>query len=199
MGDVALAEGDYREGKRVYQEALLIVANEIPHFRYKGRLLVSIAELLVVEGDLQRAAELGALGLDQPLSIMFETKNRATRLLQQLEVELPPDVFAAAVERGKARKLDETVDELLAELRQPDRESAKLDPQAIMQPLLDPLTERELEVLQLVASGLSNADIAERLVVEVTTVKKHLNHIYSKLGVETRTQALLRAQELSLL
>jgi LuxR family maltose regulon positive regulatory protein len=64
--------------------------------------------------------------------------------------------------------------------------------------LVEPLTERELEVLRLIAEGLSNIEIAERLFVGVSTVKKHINHIYGKLGVESRTQALLRAQALNL-
>jgi LuxR family transcriptional regulator, maltose regulon positive regulatory protein len=65
--------------------------------------------------------------------------------------------------------------------------------------LVEPPSERELEVLRLVAAGLSNQAIAERLVVTLSTVKKHINHLYGKLGVRTRTQALARARELNLL
>ena len=61
------------------------------------------------------------------------------------------------------------------------------------------LSERELEVLRLVADGLSNQDIAARLVIAVSTVKTHVNNIYAKLGVETRTQAVARARQLQLL
>jgi LuxR family transcriptional regulator, maltose regulon positive regulatory protein len=65
--------------------------------------------------------------------------------------------------------------------------------------VFEPLTERELEVLRLVAAGTSNRDIAVRLTVTLGTVKKHLNNIFGKLGVESRTQALVRARELRLL
>ena len=65
--------------------------------------------------------------------------------------------------------------------------------------LIEPLSARELEVLRLVAAGLSNQEIAEALVVALSTVKKHINGIYSKLGVRSRTQALARARELGLL
>lgn len=68
-----------------------------------------------------------------------------------------------------------------------------------MESLVEPLSERETEVLRLVVAGLSNPEIAEELVVAVSTVKSHINSIYGKLGVERRTQAVARAQELGLL
>ena len=64
--------------------------------------------------------------------------------------------------------------------------------------LLDPLSERELEILQLIAGGMSNKELANELVLTVGTVKWHLNNIYSKLGVRSRTQAVARARELGL-
>jgi DNA-binding NarL/FixJ family response regulator len=62
-----------------------------------------------------------------------------------------------------------------------------------------PLTARELEVLRLIADGLSNREIAQRLFVSVGTVKAHVNHIYGKLLVRSRTQAVARARELQLI
>jgi LuxR family maltose regulon positive regulatory protein len=66
-------------------------------------------------------------------------------------------------------------------------------------PLIEPLSDRELEVLGLVAEGMSNQEIAERLVIAEGTVKKHLHNIFGKLNVRSRTQAVVRASELSLL
>ena len=63
----------------------------------------------------------------------------------------------------------------------------------------EPLSERELAVLRLIAEGLSNQEIADRMVVAVSTVKTHINNIYGKLDVASRTQALARARELKLL
>lgn len=65
--------------------------------------------------------------------------------------------------------------------------------------LYDPLTEREQEVLRLLASGLTNPEIADLLVISTETVKKHASHIYGKLGVTNRTEAATRARELNLL
>jgi len=63
----------------------------------------------------------------------------------------------------------------------------------------DLLSSREFEVLQCIAEGLSNREIAEHCVITEGTVKRHINNIYSKLGVRSRTQALMQAKLLSLL
>jgi LuxR family maltose regulon positive regulatory protein len=65
--------------------------------------------------------------------------------------------------------------------------------------LIEPLTERELEVLRLIVAGLSNPEIAQELVIAVSTVKSHVNHIYGKLGVKNRVEAVARTRALSLL
>jgi LuxR family maltose regulon positive regulatory protein len=70
---------------------------------------------------------------------------------------------------------------------------------ALSEVLVDPLTERELEVLRLLAEGLSNKEIATRLVVAPSTIKQHLKNVYGKLDVHSRTQAVARGRELELL
>ena len=67
------------------------------------------------------------------------------------------------------------------------------------QPLIEPLSQRELEVLQLIAQGLSNREISERLYLALSTVKRHNGNIYGKLQVQRRTEAVARARELGLL
>jgi DNA-binding NarL/FixJ family response regulator len=57
------------------------------------------------------------------------------------------------------------------------------------------LTDREQEVLRLIAQGLSNTEIAQKLVVNETTIKTHINHIFAKLGVRDRAQAIVLAQQ----
>jgi LuxR family transcriptional regulator, maltose regulon positive regulatory protein len=63
----------------------------------------------------------------------------------------------------------------------------------------EPLTERELEVLGLIAAGASNQEIARRLVVSLPTLKTHVNHVFAKLEAESRVQVVMRARKLGLL
>jgi LuxR family maltose regulon positive regulatory protein len=65
--------------------------------------------------------------------------------------------------------------------------------------LVQPLTDRELEVLALLAAGTSNSRIAAELVVTLDTVKKHVSHLLGKLGAANRTEAVTRARQLGLL
>ena len=65
--------------------------------------------------------------------------------------------------------------------------------------LIEPLSPRELEVLQLIAQGLSNREISERLFITISTVKGHNRRIFGKLAVQRRTEAVARAGELGLI
>jgi DNA-binding NarL/FixJ family response regulator len=103
--------------------------------------------------------------------------------------------------RGYLTK-DAGAEEILAAVQAVARGEAALDPAvqhhvlaALKEPaeLPDGLTPREVEVLQLIAEGLTNAEIAERLVVSAATVKSHVNHIFAKAGVRDRAQAVVYA------
>ena len=83
---------------------------------------------------------------------------------------------------------------LQAELKHEDKSNL---PTA--QPLVEPLSQRELEVLQLIAQGLSNDEIGKQLFLALDTVKGHNRRIYDKLQVQRRTEAVARARELGLL
>ena len=70
---------------------------------------------------------------------------------------------------------------------------------AVAAGLAEPLTDRELEVLGLLAAGMANKQIAAELVVALDTVKKHVSHVLGKLGAANRTQAVTRARQLGLI
>lgn len=65
--------------------------------------------------------------------------------------------------------------------------------------LLEPLSDREIEVLRLMSEGLTNPEIASRLVISLSTVKTHLIHIYGKLNVRNRAEAVLKAKEINII
>jgi LuxR family maltose regulon positive regulatory protein len=95
---------------------------------------------------------------------------------------------------GRSRQLLIYTDKLLSAFPQP----APVE-KATSQNLPDPLSERELNILRLIAAGRSNQEIAEKLVVAVSTVKTHINNLYGKLGTNRRTEAIAIARELGLL
>ena len=102
---------------------------------------------------------------------------------------------------GPQNASPEYVRRLLAAFRRPSGSRALdtgPDNARAAQPLPDPLSERELEVLRLIADGKSNREISGQLYITIDTVKKHLTHIFAKLDVRSRTQAVAHARELGL-
>jgi len=86
------------------------------------------------------------------------------------------------------------------EVVQPVKETRKVDTAVVAnQALVEPLTKREIDVLQLIANGLTNRQITDKLFISAGNVKYYSSHIYSKLQVANRTQAVAVARELGLL
>jgi len=111
--------------------------------------------------------------------------------------ELAEAVRAAA--RGEATLDSPVATRVMQEMRESLANGKPAAPQPAAQPLVEPLSERELEVLDLVATGLPNREIAGRLFITVGTVKRHTNNIYGKLQVHHRAKAIARARDLGLL
>jgi DNA-binding NarL/FixJ family response regulator len=103
---------------------------------------------------------------------------------ERLEEQLPAAVQAVAL---GLRVVDDAFDD------------AVIRPRATGEPLVEPLTHREAEVLQLVAQGLTNRRIGERLGISEHTAKFHVNAILGKLGAQTRGEAIAQAARLGLL
>jgi GAF domain-containing protein len=122
--------------------------------------------------------------------------NRVTRGI--FRESLLPIMTAYAHQVAIAIDNAQLYEQLQGDLDASRREITRLKVEAANQQLADPLSERELAILGLITLGASNQEIADQLVVEMSTVKKHINHIYSKLGVETRAQAMVKAHDLHL-
>lgn len=98
------------------------------------------------------------------------------------------------------RTLIDYIHKILALFPEPDtRLIQKSTPSNLKSSILEPLSERELEVLRLMAAGLSNRDIADKDVVSINTVKTQVKSIFGKLGVHQRQDAVAAARELRLL
>nr|WP_281722018.1 LuxR C-terminal-related transcriptional regulator [Nitrosomonas nitrosa] len=194
LGCAACCLRDFSQARRYFSDALRS-AKEMESLPAILDILSGTAGLLANTGEPERGLCLAAYVANQP-SLERITRVRNTHLLQSLESVLAPTIVVSAREQGKRLDFDETVNRLLAELNFAV-EATRLP--ADIQSLPDPLTERELEVLRLIANGYSNYGIAVYLFLGVSTVKTHINRIFSKLCVKNRTQAVARARELRLL
>ncbi|HYF47315.1 MAG TPA: LuxR C-terminal-related transcriptional regulator, partial [Acidimicrobiales bacterium] len=145
-----------------------------------------------VEDALRWAQEAG-LSADDELTYVREYEH--VTLARALLVDEPgravpflERLLAAAEEGGRLEAVTE-LRELLSGAAAPSRRA---------QPLVDPLSERELDVLRLLRTDLSGPDIAKELYVSLNTLRTHTKRIYTKLGVTSRREAVTRADELGL-
>ncbi|MDX1521127.1 MAG: tetratricopeptide repeat protein [Anaerolineae bacterium] len=203
LGQTACALAEVPVAQQYLQQALHI-ATEIQFLPLTLSIIVSIADLLFRGGHQEWALEILGLVQQHPAGER-ETKDRVRQLLSRYEAELSPQDVTLAVQRGADSDLNVVITSLQSKLSSPEKQADFIAPPSdtdapqVFQPLLDPLTARELEVLKLVAEGLSNREIARVLVIAQGTVKTHVHNICSKLGVSNRTKAAARARELQLL
>jgi len=193
LGRVAVARKKHGQAADCFREALQLAA-DIQFQPLMLTILNEIGELLIQTGREQKGIELLSLALEHAAGDR-EVKEHTQQRLQHHEGNLPEETFRQAVEAGQESELTTTIVLLQSELKSLEREPPQLDEQ----PLPEPLTPRELEVLQLIARGLSNQEIAEQLVIALGTVKWYTNQIYGKLNVSGRIRAVTRARELGIL
>ena len=205
LAQAAASEHDYLLSRTLAAQSLEIART----VHDSGSLILCLEELADVvadQGEPAWAARLwGAAEHYREASHatlpLVERLGRARHIEQALGL-LGEQLFAERWAEGRTL----TAEQAIAASPTPDRTSKAQRPAqgrpgqtSVAQPLLDPLSQRELEVLQLVAVGASNREIAMALVVAPGTVKLHVSHILSKLGVKSRTRAILRARDLGLL
>ncbi len=190
----------------VMRERLLNALRRSVEFAAPGAQALCLPFLAAFEANQERyvqSAQLLALAELQPPSIMGWLPKwlQRTSLKARIEQKLTANVLDDAYEDGQKLEVQSVIRSFL--LVNTDQGTTDTPiPAHILQAnsrLIEPLSERELEVLAYIGKGLSNQEIASEMVVELSTVKKHLTHIYGKLAVGTRAQAILRSQELGLI
>jgi len=204
VGNTSMALGDYSTARQQFRQALQI-ASDMEFVPLTLTLLVGIGELLLQTGHEKRGQELLTLAQSHPAS-EHETKERVQQLLTYYESKWGLESLSGTEPGKESYDLAMITTNLLADLSALELPVAMTQPPTrhhfvpkADQPLIEPLSERELEVLHYVADGLQNREIAEKITVTLSTVKTHINNIYRKLEVNNRVQAVARARELDLL
>jgi LuxR family maltose regulon positive regulatory protein len=197
----------------MHARVLVALGREYPGGTYLDdalNLLEKLLEMAESNGWGRRMIEILALQalaleLKRDIAQAMQTLKRALALaepegfIRTFVDEGPPmaRLLYEALSRGIA---PDYVQRLLSAF--PDAKPEPASPpstQASKSELIEPLSEREIEVLQLIAEGLTNREIAARLFLSVNTVKVHSRNIYGKLGAHNRTEAAARAQALGIL
>jgi DNA-binding NarL/FixJ family response regulator len=189
LGNVMLRQGEWEQARALLEEGIPIYL-EHDSRDVLSSALAGLAGLLAATGKPEQAARLfGAVQAQRQavgMSGKMDPSDRADyeHFLASARDQLDPAVFAREWGEGKQMTLEQTIEYALAEqadTTRPATPAAAHDPNA--------LTPREIEVLRLVAAGLSDAKVAEKLVISSRTVNTHLTSIYGKLGVNSRTAA----------
>jgi LuxR family maltose regulon positive regulatory protein len=219
--DIQLRQGNVAAAERWAETAGLTPTDSPDHMRESAYL--TFARLLLV---LDRPAEAGTLLancerfardggrqrslitvrlLQAVLEAAMSRKEEALACLEEaVRLAAPEGYLRPFLDEGQSiaellpgvrHAAPDLVDELLGSIGVDGRSPVPVG----AQPLQEPLSARELEVLGLVVAGLSNREIAERLFISVGTVKTHVHNIYGKLGVSNRPKAIARTRELGLI
>jgi LuxR family maltose regulon positive regulatory protein len=213
---IALADDDPDQASRLIEQSPQLDDKSLPDY-----VLLSLARvrLLLIKDRRAEAVELLKQRYETVTRAGFESAVFETRVLQALAAETSKEALAFLTEavtqaepEGYVRTLVDLGEPLVPLLKEAAQRGIKPEyvgqiltamrggQQVIPLPssLVEPLSERELAVLRLVAAGLSNREIAEKLIVSPGTAKSHVNHICGKLGARNRTEAVTRAKELGL-
>lgn len=199
LGQTACALESYPTAAQHFQQALAI-ASEIQFLPLIWAMVISISELFLKVGMSKLGLQQLAFIREHPASNQ-ETKDRAEHILERYGAEFVPEQVSTAIQPGQIPNLEAMIvtmqDNLVLVANQtfPKTETAS----AVLPAASHPLTERELDVLRLMAAGRTNREIGDELVLALGSVKWYASQIYSKLQVKNRTEAAAKAKQLKLL
>lgn len=203
LGDTLLVVGDHGGARQCFLQALNVTqAAQMTPVAHDA--LLGLATLHAQEGEMALALEL-LLYILQHAASTQQAKGRAERLRAEIEAQLT----TGQLEIIRAQVQKTTLETLAQAMFTTPEDSppvnqvllAQRTHRAIAQRAraIEPLSERELEVLKLLGTELNGPEIAHRLMVSLNTMRTHTNNIYSKLEVNNRRAAIRRAEELNLL
>jgi predicted ATPase/DNA-binding CsgD family transcriptional regulator len=201
LGWAALLRGDHERARSYYEESLAL-CKELDDKVIASESLEGMACICASEGEVERAARLfgAAQALREALAFQHTPAEAALRepYLATARSQLGEEEWEEAQAQGRALGLEEAIEHTLSTL-EPSATSTS-SAAAKSSPLSAPglpggLTSREVEVLGLVAKGMTSAQIAKELFVSVRTVETHITSIYHKLGVTSRAAATRFALE----
>ena len=203
QGWAALLQGDHEQAKSYYEESL-VVSKEIGDKMIASESLDGLACISGARGEALRAGRLfgAAQALQVRQAVAFQTP-QAEAWRQPYRATARSQVGEAAWEevlaQGRAMTLEEAIEYALSEeepsaTAAPSSTTGRPPPSSVPE-RPDGLTSREVEVLGLVATGMTNAQVAHRLFISPRTVETHLTSIYHKLGVSSRSAATRFALE----
>jgi ATP/maltotriose-dependent transcriptional regulator MalT len=195
LGKVLVAQGDYTAARTQYEESL-VISGELGEKWIIAACLLGLGEVVAARRQLVWAAQLwgAAEALRDALGIPIQPVERADyeRLVSSARVHLGERAFAAAWAQGRSTTPEQA---LAAKGQKPTLIPTTTTTTAPTIVYPDRLTAREVEVLRLVAKGLTDAQVAEKLVLSPRTVHAHLSSLYSKLGITSRSTATRYAIE----
>jgi len=221
LGRLWLAQGNMERASQLIQKSGLTLEDDFSYQREPEYVI--LLRTLLAQGDFD-----AALALSQRLLQKAETSKRTGRVIEVLVLQAlifqgrkeldqalavlkkalnlarPERYFRTFIDEGepmvrllhqaRSRQIEtEYVTDLLSGTKE-----ASGTTQTPPQLLSGPLTAREVEVLKLIEAGCSNQEIADKFVISIATVKRHISNIYTKLDVESRTQAIAIGKELKL-
>lgn len=171
---------------------MLQIANQAQSPLLQACSLPFLALMLAAEDKPQQAVEHLALAYTKlsEASGWLDQWGLITNMRDKLIDLLGAENFEAIWQRGTTLDMDLIISRLTGH---------SVNEHVNTTELVEPLSEREQEILQLIAKQLTNREIAEQLFITVGTVKSHNNHIFSKLGVKNRTEAIYQARMLGIL
>jgi predicted ATPase/DNA-binding CsgD family transcriptional regulator len=196
IGLLRLAQSDHERAATLLREGLCL-ARELDHKTFIQYCIIGLASVAASQSHPARAARLwrAAEGMSETYGARFSHAGRAAidyeGRLAMARSQLGEAVWIAAWAEGRAMDSEQAVDYALEQEAAPDFTAPEPYPSG--------LSAREAEVLRLVATGLSNAEVAEKLFLSSRTVGWHLGSIYRKLGSHSRTEATRFAADHDLL